>query len=110
VPTRRSVYARFMLLLPRFSPADQTRWWAFQSRKQTASPKKGRLHEKSYPSNDEEQSFPAAKKSIRKPRGTMVGTSDARRKRGKSDPRVQFLVKECVHENEAGCRCTPFYT
>jgi hypothetical protein len=27
----------------------------------------------------------------------MVGTSDARRKKGgKSDPRVRFLVKECV--------------
>jgi hypothetical protein len=51
---RRSAYACFVLLLPRSSPADQTRWWSFQSRKQTASPKKGQLHEKSYPSNDEE--------------------------------------------------------
>ncbi|HEX6478130.1 MAG TPA: hypothetical protein VF043_04735 [Ktedonobacteraceae bacterium] len=57
MPTHRSVYARFVLLLPKFSPADQTHWWSFQSRKQTASPQKGRLHEKSYPSNDEEPSF-----------------------------------------------------
>src|SRR6266571_5797817 len=36
-------------------------------------------------------------KRIRKQRATMVGTSDARRKkRGKSDPRVRFLVKECA--------------
>jgi len=37
---RAAVRARFVLLLPRSSPTDQTRWWSFQSRKQTASPKK----------------------------------------------------------------------
>jgi len=55
-------------------------------------PQKARLHEKSYPSNDEEQSFPAIQKAYMQLRGKMVGTSDARRKGRKSDPRVRFLV------------------
>ncbi len=57
----RPLLAPVARILP--SLADQTRWWSFQSRERTASPKKGRLHEKSYPSDDQEPSFPAAKKA-----------------------------------------------
>jgi len=42
---------------------------------------------KSYPSNDQEQSFPAAKKADVQLRGTMVGTCDARRKKGENPTR-----------------------
>src|SRR5262249_48680193 len=46
-------------------------------------PQISRLHEKSYPSNVQVQSFPVAKKAYAQLRGTMVGTSEGRRKRGK---------------------------
>ena len=49
-------------------------------------PQKNRFDEKSYPSNDQEQYFPAAKKADVQLRRTMVGTCDARRKRRKIRP------------------------
>jgi hypothetical protein len=51
---------RFVLLFPRSFQTRQMQRELFQSRKQAAS-KKGRLHEKSYPSNGEEQSFPSTR-------------------------------------------------
>lgn len=86
--SRRAPVAR---ILP--SPADQTRRWSLQLRKQTGS-KTWRLHEKSYSSNHEEQDLPRCQKCGRKQRAMIVGISHAREANGeKSDPRVRFLVK-----------------
>ena len=92
------MYARFVLLLPRSSPADQTRWLTCQSRKQTTYPKKvGFTRNRTRPTTKYHPFL--LPKSIMRQRGTMVGTSNTRRKRGKSDPRVRFLVKECVQDH-----------
>src|SRR5260221_1538920 len=96
MPTRNGACARFVLPSPRSFPTCQTRRWSLQSHKQMVSKKTSRLHEKSYPSDHEEQDLPRCQKCARKQRATMVGTSHAREENGgKSDPRVRLLVKEC---------------
>jgi len=93
VPTRHSACARFVLLLPRSFPADQTRWWSFQSRKQIASPKKvGFTRNRTRPMT---KSYP-----FLLPKTQTKATGDdgwdfrcAEKKGGKSDPRVRLLVK-----------------
>jgi hypothetical protein len=49
-------------------------------------PQKGRLHEKSYPSNDEEQSFPVAKNAYESNMGRCLGLPMRGEKRGEIRP------------------------
>jgi|SRR6266568_5742570 len=85
----RSLRTPVTQILPNWSDAQV----ALQSHKQMVS-KTSQLHEKSYPSDHEEQDLPCCQKCARKQRATMVGTSHAREENGgKSDPRVRFLVK-----------------
>jgi hypothetical protein len=73
--------------------------------RQKGSKKTSRLHEKSYPSDHEEQDLLRCQECARKQRTMTVEISYAREENGeKSDPRVRFLVKECV---PGGCQMFP---
>jgi hypothetical protein len=86
VPTRNGACTRFVLLFPRSFPTGQTRRESFQPRKQIAS-KKGRLHEKSYPSNDEDQSFVVANNAHERNGERCLGPPMQGKKMGKNPTR-----------------------
>jgi hypothetical protein len=103
VPVRNGACARFVLLSPRSFPTGQSHRWSFQSHKLMGS-KTSRLHEKSYPSDHEEQNLPRCQQYARKQLARMVGAFHAREEYGgKSDSRVRFLAKECARD--VGGRC-----
>jgi hypothetical protein len=90
------VYARFVLLLPRSSPADQTRWLTCQSRKQTTYPKKVGFKRNRTRPTTKYHPFLLPKKHTEAAGNDGWDFQYAEKKGGKSDPRVRFLVKECV--------------
>ena len=76
VPMRSSAYARFVLPLPRSSPPQQIRRAGGPSShasRQTGSKKTSRLHEKSYPSDHEEQDLLLLPEMRAKATGDDVG-------------------------------------
>jgi len=85
VPMHNGACTRFALLFPDLSQLVR-RWGSSSSHTSRLPAKKGRLHEKSYPSNDEDQSFPSTRNAHESNGERYSGPPMRGKKRGKIRP------------------------
>jgi hypothetical protein len=95
VPTCNGLCCRFVLLSPRSCPTGRKRRLSFQSHKQTVSKKVGLTRNRTR-STTKSNSFPSPETHTFSLGERCSGPPMRGEKRGKTDPRVRFLVKSCA--------------